>query len=72
MSDLVGRLRTHVAEYYSGRPVNLALCKDAADEIERLRERLAKLHETAPNALSTNSQAEYWPRIADDLQLTAY
>ena len=39
MSDLVGRLRTHVAEYYSGRPVNLALCKDAADEIERLRER---------------------------------
>jgi hypothetical protein len=32
--------------------MNLALCKDAADEIERLRERLAKPHETAPNVLS--------------------
>jgi hypothetical protein len=27
--------------------VNLTLCKDAADEIERLREQLAKLRETA-------------------------
>jgi hypothetical protein len=62
MSDLVGRLRTHVAEYYSGRPVNLALCKDAADEIERLRERLAKLQGTPPNVLFYQEQAKYWPR----------
>jgi hypothetical protein len=57
MSDLVGRLRTHVAEYYSGRPVSLALCKDAADEIERLRERLAKLQDAPPNVLFYQEQA---------------
>ena len=44
--------------------MNLALCKDAADEIERLRERLAKLHETAPNVLVYQEQAEYWRGIA--------
>ena len=64
MSDLVGRLRTHVAEYYSGRPVSLALCKDAADEIERLRERLAKLQEAPPNILFYQEQAEYRRGIA--------
>jgi hypothetical protein len=56
MSDLVGRLRTHVAEYYSGRPVSLALCKDAADEIERLRGRLAELQHAPPHVLFYQDQ----------------
>jgi hypothetical protein len=73
MSDLVGRLRTHVAEYYSGRPVDLALCKDAADEIERLRERLAKLQGTGhhPMFSFTKSKPSTGPGSPDDLQSLA-
>jgi hypothetical protein len=57
MSDLLGRLRIHVAEYYSGRPVSLALCKDADDEIGLLHERPAKLQDAPPNVLFYQEQA---------------